>query len=706
MKKAIITTTVFLLYGSASLYAHREVAVQPNDSLTINLKGYKEGSAVWQRSADKKSWLCDSAADNPNVLRLKATAPLYFRLAVAEDDGCGPYYSDTLQVNFAAWLPDPLSTDKKNTSLNAGRGYVEPQPASGLSMSERGGLSGWTDSLKKAVWYLYQKPGRYTLNFVLTLDSERTRSFKITCSTNDEKLGFSPVSSEFSYTGKGRTDTLSAVTVDVAKTGYYKYELESKNAAGAILIHSLLFKGIATPEQPDIPEPPHTTDYLSSPSVHLGYHPTTPGNAGVRYDWFYQELMAPSGFTPVATYYMAIGFDGGYFGMQANSLTERRILFSVWDQIDLDYYKKIGRTPPKDSLVSLVDCAPYAQANSFGGEGTGGQSYVGRYRPDTWIEDTPVKFLLNVRRQTVQREDKNGTKPAVLISAWYKAYEDEGWRYIATWCRPFVNTYFDAFHSFLENYGWTNGHLARKAYYYHSFGRRVNDGQWVHFNRGTFGNTDGKEGQRVDIARGAAPEDPAKFYMLSGGYLPNAAVSEDTVPLIANPETVVPADLTPFMQRVDDALVNDSIRKNLVVKEKTSWSVRSFSSEETSGEGTTNGRAALIVDGDAATYWHSRWTGTPATFPHWFVVDMAREEEAKGFRFTLSGGSGRYMKNIRIEKSGDGSTWETIFEGDAPNQESYILPLDNPATFRYFKLTISSGFEDGVHTRINEIDVY
>ena len=439
--------------------------------------------------------------------------------------------------------------------------------------------------------------------------------------------------------------------------------------------------------------------------MHLGYHPTTPGTAGVRYDWFYQEIMAPSGFSPTSTYWMAIGFSGGYFGMQNNSLTERRILFSVWDQIDIDYYNRIGRTPPKDSLVRLVDYAPYAQANSFGGEGTGGQSYVGRYRPDTWIEDNPVKFLLNARKQSILRDDKNGTKPAMLISAWYQASEEEGWRYIATWSRPFVDTYFDGFHSFLENYGWSNGHLARKGYYYNSFGRKVNDGRWVHFNRGTFGNTDGKEGQRVDIARGVAPEAPEKFYMLSGGYGPNVTVKEDTAPLIADPAEILPADLTPFIQRVDAALVNDSIRTNLVVKDKAGWSVLSFSSEATSGEGA-NGLASLIVDGDAATYWHSRWQGTPATFPHWFVVDMSREEEIKGFRFTLSGGSGRYMKNIKIEKSSDNVSWEAIFEGDAPNQESYILPLPNPATFRYFKLTINSGFEDGVHTRINEIDVY
>ena len=33
----------------------------------------------------------------------------------------------------------------------------------------------------------------------------------------------------------------------------------------------------------------------------------------------------------MATYYMACGWHRGYFGMQVNSPTERRIIFSVWD---------------------------------------------------------------------------------------------------------------------------------------------------------------------------------------------------------------------------------------------------------------------------------------------------------------------------------------------------------------------------------------
>ena len=60
-------------------------------------------------------------------------------------------------------------------------------------------------------------------------------------------------------------------------------------------------------------------------SVHLMY----PLPKTVQAVGFYNEVTAVE--DPVATYYMACGFSRGYFGMQVNSATERRIIFSVWD---------------------------------------------------------------------------------------------------------------------------------------------------------------------------------------------------------------------------------------------------------------------------------------------------------------------------------------------------------------------------------------
>jgi hypothetical protein len=43
------------------------------------------------------------------------------------------------------------------------------------------------------------------------------------------------------------------------------------------------------------------------------------------------SIRVPTRSNPVNTYWMANGFSGGYMGMQRNSGSERRILFSIWD---------------------------------------------------------------------------------------------------------------------------------------------------------------------------------------------------------------------------------------------------------------------------------------------------------------------------------------------------------------------------------------
>ena len=46
---------------------------------------------------------------------------------------------------------------------------------------------------------------------------------------------------------------------------------------------------------------------------------------------FYNEVTIPKDADPIYSYYMACGFARGYFGIQVNSPTERRVIFSVWD---------------------------------------------------------------------------------------------------------------------------------------------------------------------------------------------------------------------------------------------------------------------------------------------------------------------------------------------------------------------------------------
>ena len=89
---------------------------------------------------------------------------------------------------------------------------------------------------------------------------------------------------------------------------------------------------------------------------------------------------------------------------------------------------------------------------------------------------------------------------------------------------------------------------------------------------------------------------------------------------------------------------------------RVGWTV-SASDEESAGE---NGVAANVLDGDAATIWHSRWSPTVAALPHTITVDMKASYSVSGFRYLPrpSIPNGR-IGGFQIHVSADGVTWGT-----------------------------------------------
>lgn len=77
------------------------------------------------------------------------------------------------------------------------------------------------------------------------------------------------------------------------------------------------------------------------PSVHLNYAVSDT----VPVAWFCNELTLPAGADKIGSYFMANGFAEGYFGIQVNSKTERRILFSVWSPLSKISSPKPGTSP-------------------------------------------------------------------------------------------------------------------------------------------------------------------------------------------------------------------------------------------------------------------------------------------------------------------------------------------------------------------------
>lgn len=98
-------------------------------------------------------------------------------------------------------------------------------------------------------------------------------------------------------------------------------------------------------------------------SVHLGY----PGPEG---SLFYNELTVDQ--SAPGSYFMACGFDAGYFGIQQLDGKRKVAIFSVWDPGDQNDPNKVA----DDQRVKLVHQGEGVRIGRFGNEGTGGQSFL------------------------------------------------------------------------------------------------------------------------------------------------------------------------------------------------------------------------------------------------------------------------------------------------------------------------------------------
>ena len=230
------------------------------------------------------------------------------------------------------------------------------------------------------------------------------------------------------------------------------------------------------------------------PSVHLTYE--LPKEREIEY--FYNEINVPEGEDVIGSYFMANGFKDGYFGIQVNSETERRILFSVWSPFDTQDPKEI----PDDYKIILKGKGEGVKTGEFGNEGSGGQSY----KVYDWKAGTSYKFLLK-------------GVPAVNNSTDYTAYfftpEDNQWHLIASFRRPQGSRNLEKLYSFLENFVPSTGNISRKANYNNQW-VYTTDKQWIELTKAKFtADATARKESRLDYAGGALGNE---FFMENCGF--------------------------------------------------------------------------------------------------------------------------------------------------------------------------------------------
>jgi hypothetical protein len=240
------------------------------------------------------------------------------------------------------------------------------------------------------------------------------------------------------------------------------------------------------------------------PSVHLNYE--IPPNAGDA-AWFYNEITVPKENDVVGSYFMANGFGEGYFGIQVNSPTERRILFSVWSPYKTDKPGDI----PEDQRIILLKKGENVTAGAFGNEGSGGQSY----RKYFWKSGITYRFLLKGTPSENSSTD---------YTAWFFAPEIGKWEIIASFRRPKTTTYLKRLHSFLENFIPENGNIPRMGIYSNQWVCNPS-GAWASLVKARFtADATARKQARLDYSGGVTN---GRFYLKNCGFF-NETTAIDT----------------------------------------------------------------------------------------------------------------------------------------------------------------------------------
>ncbi len=159
-------------------------------------------------------------------------------------------------------------------------------------------------------------------------------------------------------------------------------------------------------------------------SVHLAY-PATEGVA------FYNEVTVEK--SAPGTYFCACGWNKGYFGIQELGNGKKLVIFSVWDSAQ-DDPKKVD----EEKRVKLLHKDDKVRIGRFGGEGTGGQSFLDY----DWKVGEKYSFMVTSK--------VNGDRTE--YSGYFRAPEEKNWIHMVTFSTITGGKNLGGYYSFVEDF--------------------------------------------------------------------------------------------------------------------------------------------------------------------------------------------------------------------------------------------------------------
>ena len=355
-----------------------------------------------------------------------------------------------------------------------------------LATVGRGGLILKNDTQSFSTTYIYiaeKSEPELSLNMV------GRANFEVTCGTDTFQASIDSKKLERVKIGKLHVDS----------AGYIKLVLRMRSMDG----HSyIVLRDVVLSElnmKPLFIQKNFDTHFgLRGPSVHLHYKqkPYLPA------DWIYGEVTVPEEGDMVGSYYCALAFDGGYYGFQHNTETERKVLFSIWNSEDADNSRDVS----PDHRATLLTKGEASQIGDFGNEGSRLQCFL----PYDWQPGKTYGFLLHAQNTDGKYTD---------FSAFFYDKEADTWTPLAKMRRPFTDFTLMGIYSFVENFMPEMGDKSREAFFSNYWIHSSKKQEWHQLSEARFSNDDtGRRGTRVDFAAGV---EGSHFYMKMGGYFGN-----------------------------------------------------------------------------------------------------------------------------------------------------------------------------------------
>jgi hypothetical protein len=368
-----------------------------------------------------------------------------------------------------------LATVHAELSVPAFTAYTEPDTG-GVTISKDTGVTDWREKSQHVLWFGEIKtPGK--LSAVIKAKGDDGRKLRLTVG---EKSNEATIKNGEVVFGE----------FDIAKPGYVRFDLVSLSSTdGKGTIEALVLDGPAIKDAHFNLDPRR-----NAASVHLVY----PTLKDAKITMFYNEVTAVEDH--ISTYYMACGFRRGYFGMQVNSSTERRIIFSIWDAGRGKNAKDRSNVSVENQTQLLAKGAG-VEAGVFGNEGTGGHSHL----VYPWKTGETQKFVVTVK------PDGDHT----TYSGFWFHPEKQEWMLIASFRAPKDGQYLHGLYSFSENFNGQNGQQRRKALYGPQW-IATDDGKWTELTTATFSHDGTGKANRLDRFMGV---ENGRFFLSQGGFI-------------------------------------------------------------------------------------------------------------------------------------------------------------------------------------------